>query len=228
MVRRNSSSPNKSANQQQGMTQGRGVDFDIQQELARLQEIIYDSFHIPLTQWTIVDEGKLLDQLEMIGDRIPEAIRKALAVLEQEQEILAEAEGYAQRIIQSAQQEAAQILDESGIIQQAQREANQLRQQVQQDCEDVQSQTIAEVEQLRQVTTNEIQQLRQQSLAECQKLEDGANEYAERVLNRLEDELGEMLTVIRNGRQQLYDNASSRGVSSPGKQPPNSLKKRPQ
>ncbi|WP_172957502.1 hypothetical protein [Aphanothece sacrum] len=225
MVRRNSSSPNKSANNQQGMTQGRGVDFDIQQELARLQEIIYDSFHIPLTQWTIVDEGKLLDQLEIIGDRIPEAIRKALAVLEQEQEILSEAEGYAQRIIQSAQQEAAQILDESGIIQQAQREANQLRQQVQHDCETIQSQTIGEVEQLRQITTNEIQQLRQQSLAECQKLEEGANEYAERVLTRLEDELGEMLTVIRNGRQQLYDNASSRGTSPP-KQTPNLPKKR--
>ncbi len=226
MARRNSSS-NVSVNRQNnGNASHREVDFDIQQELARLQEMIYESFHIPVSRWTIIDEDKLLEQLEFIGTKIPEAIRKALGVLEQEQEIIADAEAYAQRIIQQAQQEAAQILDESGIIQQAQHEANQIRQQVQVECETIQGQTMAEIEQLRQVTTGEMQQLRQNSLAEAQQIQEGADEYADAVLTRLEQELGEMLGVVRNGRQQLYNHSAQRNNAPPGKQISGGNKKR--
>lgn len=227
MARKNSSPPKMSVNNPNNRTtERRDVDFDIQQELARLQEMIYESFHIPISRWTIIDEDKLIEQLELIVTKIPEAIRKALAVLDQEQDIIAEAEIYAQRIIQSANQQAAKILDESGIIQQAQQEANQIRQQVQQECEAIQGQTMAEIEQLRQVTTNEMEQLRQNSLADARKIQDGADEYADAVLNRLEQQLGEMLGVVRNGRQQLYGNSTQRNTKSPGKQVPGANKKR--
>lgn len=226
MVHRNPSSRNKPVNHQnKAMTNRRGVDFDIQQELARLQEMIYESFHIPLTRWTIVDEAKLIEQLDLIGDKLPESIRQALMVLDQEEELLTEAEAYAQQIIQSAKQQAAQILDETRIVQQAQREANQLRQQVQQDCETIQKQTVAEMEQLRQLTTAEmeqlrelttaeIQKLRQQSFAESQKLQEDADSYTDGVLTQLEQELNSMLSVVRNGRQQLHKNGSTRFSSS--------------
>ncbi len=227
MARKNSSPPKMSVNNPNNRTtERRDVDFDIQQGLARLQEMIYESFHIPISRWTIIDEDKLIEQLELIVTKIPEAIKKALAVLDQEQDIIAEAEIYAQRIIQSANQQAAKILDESGIIQQAQQEANQIRQQVQQECEAIQGQTMAEIEQLRQVTTSEMEQLRQNSLADARKIQDGADEYADAVLNRLEQQLGEMLGVVRNGRQQLYGNSAQRNTQSPGKQVPGANKKR--
>lgn len=218
MARRNAS-PNASLNRQSnGTNPHREADFDIQQELARLQEIIYESFHIPVSRWTIIDEDKALEQLEFIGTKIPEAIRKALRVLEQEQEILANAEAYAQRIIQQAQQEAAEILDESGIIQQAQNEAEQIRQQVQAECEAIQAQTVAEIEQQRQMANGEMQQLYQKSVTEAQQIQEGADEYADAVLTRLEQELGGMLGVVRNGRQQLYNNSAQRQPNSSKKQ----------
>ncbi|MFM7441499.1 MAG: hypothetical protein ACKO2V_23365 [Snowella sp.] len=130
MTRRENPTPE--TNQSNTATRRRIVDFDVQQELAELQELIYESFHIPLTNWTVVDEGKLLDQIEMISDNLPEAIQKALAVLDQEESIMTKAEAYAQRIVQSAQQQAAEILDQSGIIQQAEQQASQIRLQVQQ------------------------------------------------------------------------------------------------
>ncbi len=220
------SSPNVPMNRQSnGTSPHRGADFDIQQELARLQEIIYESFHIPVSRWTIIDEDKVLEQLEFTGTKIPEAIRQALRVLEQEQEILANAEAYAQRIIQQAQQEAAEILDESGIIQQAQHEANQIRQQVQSECEALQAQTMAEIEQQRQVANGEMQQLYQKSVAEAQQIQEGADEYADAVLTRLEQELGEMLGVVRNGRQQLYDHSAQRQGNTSGQQTPRGKKK---
>lgn len=191
----------------------RVVDFDIQQELAQLQEIVYESFHIPLTQWTVIDEGKVLDRLEAIGESMPEAIRKALAIIEQEEVILSEAEAYAQRILQSAQQRAAEILDETGIVQQAERQGNQMLYQVQQECEALKRKTLAEVEQLHQTVTQELQQFRQQTLAECRDIQQGADEYASSLLTHLEQQLSEMLRVVRNGRQQLHENSPNRNAS---------------
>ncbi|MDJ0661559.1 MAG: hypothetical protein QNJ42_19040 [Crocosphaera sp.] len=226
MARRNSP-PNASIHRQSnGNSPHREADFDIQQELSRLQEIIYESFHIPVTRWTIIDEDKVLEQLEFIGTKMPEAITKALRVLEQEQEILAKAEAYAQGIIQQAQQDAAEILDESGIIQQAQHEANQIRQQVQSECEAIQAQTIADIEQQRQVANGEMQQLYQNSVTEAQQIQEGADEYADTVLTRLEQELSEMLGVVRNGRQQLYNHSAQRQTHIPGKQGSGGKKKR--
>ncbi|MGK7885229.1 MAG: hypothetical protein AB4057_11465 [Crocosphaera sp.] len=218
MARRNSS-PNTSINPQHNNTSSsREADFDIQQELSRLQEVIYESFHIPVSRWTIIDEDKVLEQLEFIGTKIPEAITKALQVLQQKQEIMANAEAYAQRIIQQAQQEAAEILDESGIIQQAQHEANQIRQQVQSECEAIQAQTMAEIEQQRQMANGEMEQLYHKSVREAQQIQEGADEYADAVLTRLEQELGEMLGVVRNGRQQLYNHSAQRQTNNSGKQ----------
>jgi cell division septum initiation protein DivIVA len=164
-----------------------------------------------------VDEGKLLDQIEMISDNLPEAIQKALAVLDQEESIMTQAEAYAQRIVQSAQQQAAEILDQSGIIQQAEQQASQIRLQVQQEVEALQRQTMSELEQIRQVTTQEVQQFRQQTtqevqqyrqqtVRECQEIQQDADKYADAVLSRIERDLGEMMRIVANGRQRLYEN----------------------
>lgn len=219
MTRRENPTPDN--NQPNTPSRRRVVDFDIQQELAELQELIYESFHIPLTSWTVVDEGKLLDQIEMISDNLPEAIQKALAVIDQEESIMTQAEAYAQRIVQSAHQQAAEILEKSGIIQQAEQQASQIRLQVQQEAEALQRQTMSELEQIRQVTTQEVQQFRQvttqevqqyrqQTVRECQEIQQDADKYADAVLSRLERDLGEMMRIVGNGRQRLYENPTDR------------------
>ncbi|TRT83874.1 MAG: hypothetical protein EWV82_09245 [Microcystis aeruginosa Ma_AC_P_19900807_S299] len=182
------------------------VDFDIYQDLARLQEMIFDSFHIPLTRWTIIDEGQISEQIDLIYETVPPAVQKALAILQEEQEIITKAEEYAQQVLRSAQQRAAQILDESGIIQQAER------------CESLQQQTLDEIEQMRHSTLQEVQQLRQKTQAECHEIQKGADDYAEAVLEHLDRELGEMLQVIRNGRQQVRSKPTS-SKNLPGERP---------
>ncbi|MFM7437352.1 MAG: DivIVA domain-containing protein, partial [Snowella sp.] len=130
---------------------------------------------------------------------------------------MTQAEAYAQRIVQSAQQQAAEILDQSGIIQQAEQQASQIRLQVQQEVESLQRQTMSELEQIRQVTTQEVQQFRQQTtqevqqyrqqtVRECQEIQQDADKYADAVLSRIERDLGEMMRIVANGRQRLYEN----------------------
>lgn len=185
----------------------RGVD--IQRELNRLEEIIFDSWHIPFTRRTLVDEEVLLAQLDLVRESLPAAFEDAEKIVRQREEILLQAEEYAQEIMEAAERRADQVLDEMGIIQQAELEANQIRKRVQQECEAIQEQTMAEIERMRLQAQQELEQMRHIVLAECEDIQNGADDYADAVLDNIEQQLNDMLRVINNGRQQLHREPSA-------------------
>lgn len=162
-----------------------------------------------------MDEEQLLDRLDLVRLNLPEAFQKATEIIRSRDEIYEEAQAYAREIIEEAEQEAARILDEMGIVRQAKAEAEQIRQQVQQDCQAAQEKTMAEIEQWRRQGEKELEQMRARAVAEAEAIEQGADEYADRVLGNIEHQLGEMLRVVRNGRHQLErENATSRTHAS--------------
>ncbi len=192
----------------------RVVSFDVQAELNRLEELILDRPRIPFTRRTIVDEEQLLDQLDLVRIHLPSAFEEALALLRQRDELVLQAEDYAREIVEAAQQQAAQLVDEVGIVRQAEVEATQLRQQVQQDCEEMQRRTLNEIEQMRVQALQEIEQMRQLALGECEDIQAGADKYADAVLTRIEQQLGDMLRVVRNGRSQLRSGGQVRAADA--------------
>jgi F0F1-type ATP synthase membrane subunit b/b' len=196
--------PNQNGSKSLQQDANESVGIDIQQELNRLEEMVLGSPRIPLTRRTLVDEEKLLDQLDFIRLSLPEAFAEAAGILQQKQEILLEAEEYGQQIVDAAQAKRAQILDEGDILRQAQREAEQLRRQVQQECEAMMQETLAEIDRKHHAAQQELEEMRQTAIAQAQEIEDGADVYADSVLQNIEDNLEDMLRVIRNGRQQLH------------------------
>ncbi|MBD1929885.1 ATP synthase F0 subunit B [Trichocoleus sp. FACHB-90] len=176
---------------------------DIQGELDRIEEMILDSRRIPLTGIRLIDEEPLLDQLDLVRINLPSAFQEAEEIVRQKEEILLQAEEYAQQIIEAAERRADQILDEMGIIRQAEREAQQIRQAVQQECEAMSEQTISEIERMRLQAQQELQEMRSLAMQEAEDIQNGADDYADRVLVNIEQQLNDMLKVIRNGRQQL-------------------------
>ena len=192
---------------------------DIQQELNRLEEIVLSSLRIPLTGRTLVDEDKLLEQLDFVRLSLPTVFQEALDILAQKDEILLEAEEYGQQVVDVAQAKRAQILAESDIVRQAQREADQLRRQVQQDCEAMMQETLTEIERKRRACQQELEEMRQTAIAQAQEIEDGADKYADNVLGNIEQDIQEMLTIITNGRKQL------RGDEPPQRHSNNSKKR---
>lgn len=183
---------------------------DIQRELNRLEEMILDSPRVPLTRRTLVDEEQLLDQLDLIRLNLPSAFQEADIIVRHKDEILQEAEEYASEILESAEQRATQLFNETGIVQQAQDEADRLRQQVHLECEALQQQTLAEIEQIRYQAQQELDAMRNRILTECDDIQNGADEYADHVLANIEHQLSDMVRVIRNGREQLQINESQR------------------
>lgn len=181
---------------------------DIQHELEKLEEMILDSPRI--FSRTIVNEDQLLDQLALVQINLPTAFEEARKLLQHKEEVLLEAEQYAQEIIETAERRAAQILDEMGLIRQAELEVKQIRQRVQQECEGAQEQAMAEIERMRRQAQQELEEMRRRAIAECEDVQAGADDYADRVLQELEQQFSEMLRVVRNGRQQLTTESPSR------------------
>jgi F0F1-type ATP synthase membrane subunit b/b' len=186
---------------------------DIQRELNRIEEIIFDSLHIPLTRLTLIDEEQVLSQLNLVRINLPDAFAEAQEILQQREEILLQAEEYAQEIIAAAQRKAEDIIDEMGLVQQAQMESRQIRQQVQLECEAIEEEAYAEMEQQRLKAKQELEQWRESVLAECEAMEEDAQEYAESVLGNIEQQLADMTRVIRNGKQQLQREREATTVS---------------
>lgn len=182
---------------------------DIQREINKMEEMILDSPRIPLSRRTLVDEDQLLYQLDLIRLALPTAFQEALEIIRRKEDVLADAERYAQDIIEAAQRQAAQILDETGLVRQAELEANQIRQRVQQECDAVREQTLAEIEHLRRQAQYDLEETRKMAIAESEEIQRGADEYADGVLRDMEQQLSEMVRVIRNGRQHLHLDASA-------------------
>lgn len=197
----------------------RSGNVDIQRELNRLEEMILDSPRIPLSRRTLIDEEQLLEQLDLVRLSLPEAFHEAEEITRQKDELLLNAEQYAQEMLEAAEQRAAQIMNEMGILRQAELEAQQIRQRVQQECELAKEQTIAEIERMRRQAQKDMEEMQRMAIAECEEIQAGADEYADRVLKEMEFQLNEMLRVVRNGRHQLQPDAPvprSRDTGSSG------------
>ncbi|HCF30100.1 MAG TPA: hypothetical protein DEV81_23520 [Cyanobacteria bacterium UBA11049] len=185
---------------------------DIEQELNRLEEMVLSSPHIPLTRRTIVDEEQLLDQLDLIRLHLPTVLQEAQAIAAQKQMILLQAQQQAEEIIQASLAQAAQMISEMTIVQQAELEAKKILQQAQQDCITAQEENEVEIDLIRQQTQQELNQMRQKAIAEAQAIQNGADAYADAVLGDIEQQLKDMLRVIHNGRQQLKPNVPAKGI----------------
>lgn len=191
---------------------------DMIEEIERLEDFILNSTRIPFMGKTLIDEDTLIKQLDLIRINIPDSLEQATQILQQRQQILAEAQNYAQKVVENAQRKAAQLLDDSRIVQLAESQANQIRRQVQQDCENLKHKTISEVEQIRQRIQQEVMKTRQNAILEAEDIQNEADIYADSVLSKLEKDLSDMLRVVTNGRQQVQVNRQKVVTSPPPRQ----------
>ena len=177
--------------------------FNIQQELDRIEEIVLESPRFPLTGKTMISEDELLDQLDVVRVNLPAAVQESVQIVQEREEILNEAEQYAQEIVTAAEKQAATILNEMSLIRQAEAQASQLRTQTEQECDALRAQTLGEIEQLQNQARQEWEETRTRTANEAKTIQEDADTYADQVLGNMEQQFMEMLHILRNGRQQI-------------------------
>jgi cell division septum initiation protein DivIVA len=177
--------------------------------IERLEDRILNSPRVPLTGKTMVNEEELLEHLDTIRAHLPEVIITAQEILQYKDRLIREAQQQVQQILAEANQRAYQVANELGIIERAEQEAKQIRQQAISECEQLRQQAMVEVQRVSERHFQDIDRLRAQVEIECQQTQDGADEYADRVLHSMEYQLTDILHAIQRGRQRLLNDVTA-------------------
>ena len=122
---------------------------------------------------------------------MPVEVQEARAFLRRRDELQAEAQQKAEKIVTEAQQEADRKLSEADFIKALEREGIRIRTQVQQECEDMKRKAMEEAD-----------NIRAQATEDAMKTKEGAELYAEQVLTNLEKNLTQQQQIVKNG--QVY------------------------
>jgi hypothetical protein len=179
-------------------------------EIDRLEEVILTSPRVPLTGKTVVNEERLLEQLDIIRASLPETLKAAQEILAYKQQIIQAAQQEARETIADADRHVALVINELGIIDRAEAESRQIRQQALAESERIRQQAIGEVERNRKHNLQELERMRQVVSQECQQIQIGADEYADRVLADMQAQLSSVLKTIQTGREHLNIEPNSR------------------
>jgi len=108
---------------------------DILQLIDRLEELFNDGKPIPFTHNVAVDEDRMLDIIDQMRIAIPEEVKKAQQLLSQRDRVMAQAQEEANRTLDIAREKADGLVRKDGIVQEAERRAEQILGQARADAE---------------------------------------------------------------------------------------------
>ena len=151
-----------------------------------------DNKGFPLLGFSVVKKDTVTNILDKLYAALPDEIKEARALLRRKDEMQYEAQQRAEKVVADAQAEANRLLSESDLLKAVQREAEKIKEQVITDCEEIKRKAMDEAE-----------NVRIQASDEATRIKDGANIYAEQVLTNLEQNLGQLQEIVKNGQLQL-------------------------
>jgi len=108
---------------------------DILQLIDRLEELFNDGKPIPFTHNVAVDEDRMLDIIDQMRIAIPDEVKKAQQLLSQRDRVMAQAQEEANRTLDLAREKADGLVKKDGIVQEAERRADQIIHQARTDAE---------------------------------------------------------------------------------------------
>lgn len=112
---------------------------DIQHLVDRLEDLIDEGKHIPMSKLTVIDEERALEIIDQMRISIPEEIEKANRVVNQRDRLMAQANEEAARIIELSREKSETLISRDAIVQAAQNKADNILEQAKQDAETIRS-----------------------------------------------------------------------------------------
>jgi vacuolar-type H+-ATPase subunit H len=161
---------------------------DILHLIDRLEELVAEARRMPIGQGVVVDRRRILELVDQMRSSVPWEVREATDIVTEKESILEEARREADGILLRADMEAQEKLDETALVQAAEREAqaviSRAEDRAQGLLEDAQLQVQSRMRQAEQAATNQM---------------DEADRYALEMLRRLEQQLSAFSTTVRSG-----------------------------
>ncbi|MBN2469416.1 MAG: hypothetical protein JXN59_01735 [Anaerolineae bacterium] len=111
---------------------------DILHLVDRLEDLIDEGRHVPLSKYTMIDEERALEIIDQMRISIPEEIEKSNRILQQRDRMMAQANEEAARLVDLAKERGDTMISREAIAQAAQSRAANILEQARQEAEAVQ------------------------------------------------------------------------------------------
>lgn len=111
---------------------------DILHLVDRLEDLIDEGRHVPLSKFTMVDEERALEIIDQMRISIPEEIEKSNRILQQRDRMMAQANEEAARLVELAKERGDNMISRESVAQAAQNRAANILEQARREAELIQ------------------------------------------------------------------------------------------
>lgn len=167
---------------------------DILYLIDRLEELVARGFHVPMGSGVVVHRQRLLDLIDRMRVAMPADIREAREVLQKQEEVLAQAQEEAGRIIARAQAELEERLKKEAVV----KAADERAQQIVREGEERAQALVRDGETQARERLDEAERSAQQQMEEV-------DLYSLQTMRRLETQLNNFLNTVRKGIEAMEE-----------------------
>jgi protein involved in polysaccharide export with SLBB domain len=108
---------------------------DIQNLLDRLEQVLNESTHLPMSAYLLVNEDRIFSVIDQMRVAVPEEVKRAGRIEAEKDRILAQAKEEADRVRELARQEADELIRRDSIVAAAQQRAEHVMERARRDAE---------------------------------------------------------------------------------------------
>lgn len=121
--------------------QGENDVMDVVYLLDRLEEVLGSARRVPLSSNVMVDAQECLDIVDQVRVSLPEELKLARRVLTERDQILAEADQRSNQLVERAEREAAERVDDHSVAQAAEDRAQELLDRATREADEIRRQS---------------------------------------------------------------------------------------
>ncbi|MPZ50617.1 MAG: hypothetical protein GEU75_15185 [Dehalococcoidia bacterium] len=173
---------------------------DILHLIDRLEDLVAEARRMPIGQGVVVDRRRILELVDQMRSTVPWEVKEAQEIVASKDAYIEEARREGEGIVHKAELEVQERLDETAVIQAAEREAQVIVQRAEDRAQslldEAQDQVQSRLRQAEQAATNQM---------------DEADRYALEMLRRLEQQLAAFNSTVRAGIEALEDRTGESG-----------------
>lgn len=113
---------------------------DVVYLLERLEELLSSGSRVPFSSRVLIDEQECLDVVDQIRHALPEELKMARQIVKEREQLIAEAHERANRILERAELQIAQRVDEHAVVRAAEERAQSLLRRAEQEAAEIRRQ----------------------------------------------------------------------------------------
>lgn len=174
-------------------------------DLLKMLDIALDAGY-NIFKYSIVNKKEIEDLIDRIYSALPVEVQEARVFLKRKEELQAEAQAKADKIIAEAQAKAEKMLSQSDQLKAIEREGIRIKNEVVTDCENIKHTALQDSEKIRLEATDE-----------AMKIREGAQLYAQRVLTSLEGNLTQLQQGVKECQiymEKMKNDSANRYVAA--------------